>query len=72
MIWFPFLNLAGSSLTRSSVNKFLATETPTIEVGKGNLKLTFSVDQEKNTNYANSRSLVRNVHQRFLINAFDN
>ncbi|KAH7577125.1 hypothetical protein JRO89_XS01G0209100 [Xanthoceras sorbifolium] len=48
----------GSISTKSSVHTFQSTEKSTVEVGKGNLKLTFSSDQSKLTNYINSRSSV--------------
>ncbi|XP_062010431.1 probable alpha-mannosidase At5g13980 isoform X2 [Rosa rugosa] len=49
---------AGASSTRSSVYTFQSREKSTIEVGQGNVKLSFSTDQGKMTNYVNSRSLV--------------
>ncbi|PON50481.1 Glucan biosynthesis, periplasmic [Trema orientale] len=49
----------GSSSSRSSVYTFNTSEASTVEVGQGNLKLTFSTEQEKLTNYVNSRSLVK-------------
>ncbi|KAF4397582.1 hypothetical protein G4B88_027322 [Cannabis sativa] len=48
----------GSSSTRSSVHTFHTSEKSTVEVGQGNLKLTFSKDQNKLTNYVNIRSSV--------------
>ncbi|XP_027351852.1 probable alpha-mannosidase At5g13980 [Abrus precatorius] len=44
--------------TRSSVVRYQSSENSEFEVGQGNLKLTFSTDQEKCTNYVNIRSLV--------------
>ncbi|KAK4603125.1 hypothetical protein RGQ29_011909 [Quercus rubra] len=44
--------------TRSSVHRFQNSKKYTVEVGQGNLKLTFSTDQGKMINYVNSRSLV--------------
>ncbi|XP_062151727.1 probable alpha-mannosidase At5g13980 [Alnus glutinosa] len=50
--------LPGASSTRSSVYTFQRGEESTVEVGQGNLKLSFSTDQGKMINYVNSRSLV--------------
>ncbi|QCD96917.1 lysosomal alpha-mannosidase [Vigna unguiculata] len=44
--------------TRSSVATYKSSEKSKFEVGQGNLKLTFSTDQEKRTNYVNTRNLV--------------
>ncbi|KAK7311283.1 hypothetical protein RJT34_09317 [Clitoria ternatea] len=44
--------------TRSSVYTYQKSEKSTFEVGPGNLKLTFSTDQEKCTNYVNIRNSV--------------
>ncbi|WVZ05249.1 hypothetical protein V8G54_018595 [Vigna mungo] len=44
--------------TRSSVATYKSSEKSKFEVGQGNLKLTFSTDQEKCTNYVNIRNLV--------------
>ncbi|XP_014491295.1 probable alpha-mannosidase At5g13980 isoform X2 [Vigna radiata var. radiata] len=44
--------------TRSSVATYKSSEKSKFEVGQGNLKLTFSTDQEKCTNYVNRRNLV--------------
>ncbi|TKY62976.1 Alpha-mannosidase protein [Spatholobus suberectus] len=44
--------------TRSSVDTYKSSEKSKFEVGQGNLKLTFSTDQEKCTNYVNIRNLV--------------
>ncbi|KAK9272279.1 hypothetical protein L1049_002650 [Liquidambar formosana] len=49
---------AGSGSNRSSVHTFQRSEKSTVEVGNGNLKLTFSADQGKLTNYVNSKSSV--------------
>ncbi|KAL6143040.1 hypothetical protein ACLB2K_053739 [Fragaria x ananassa] len=49
---------AGASTTRSSVYTIQSKEKSTIEVGQGNVKLTFSTDEGKMINYVNSRSLV--------------
>ncbi|XP_061358592.1 probable alpha-mannosidase At5g13980 isoform X1 [Gastrolobium bilobum] len=43
---------------RSSVYTYQSSEKSRFEVGKGNLKLTFSTDQEKSTNYVNIRNMV--------------
>ena len=48
----------GVSSTRSSVYTFQSGEKSTIEVGQGNVKLSFSTDQGKMINYVNHRSLV--------------
>ncbi|XP_034706706.1 probable alpha-mannosidase At5g13980 isoform X6 [Vitis riparia] len=48
-----------STLTTSSVFTPRAMETSTVEVGQGNLRLTFSSDVGKMTHYTNSRSLVK-------------
>uniref|UniRef100_A0A7N2KY22 Alpha-mannosidase n=1 Tax=Quercus lobata TaxID=97700 RepID=A0A7N2KY22_QUELO len=48
----------GTGSTRSSVHRFQNSKKYTVEVGQGNLKLTFSTDQGKMINYVNSRSLV--------------
>ncbi|ESW33614.1 hypothetical protein PHAVU_001G084700 [Phaseolus vulgaris] len=44
--------------TRSSVATYKSSEKSKFEVGKGNLKLKFSTDQEKCTNYVNTRDKV--------------
>ncbi|KAL2320383.1 hypothetical protein Fmac_029352 [Flemingia macrophylla] len=43
---------------RSSVDTYESSEKSKFEVGQGNLKLTFSMDQEKCTNYVNFRNLI--------------
>ncbi|XP_061358608.1 probable alpha-mannosidase At5g13980 isoform X3 [Gastrolobium bilobum] len=48
----------GSGSIRSSVYTYQSSEKSRFEVGKGNLKLTFSTDQEKSTNYVNIRNMV--------------
>ncbi|XP_075643637.1 putative alpha-mannosidase At5g13980 [Castanea sativa] len=48
----------GAGSTRSSVHRFQNSKKYTVEVGQGNLKLTFSTDQGKMINYVNSRNLV--------------
>ncbi|KAL5581467.1 hypothetical protein UlMin_013909 [Ulmus minor] len=48
----------GVSSTRSSAHTFQTSDTSTIEVGQGNLKLTLSADKGKFSNYVNKRSLV--------------
>ena len=58
---FFSLFVAASTLTTSSVFTPRAMETSTVEVGQGNLRLTFSADVGKMTHYTNSRSLVCNV-----------
>lgn len=45
--------------TRSSVYAHQSREKSSI--GQGNLKLTFSTDQEKRTNYVNARNMVRDA-----------
>lgn len=50
--------VTGASTTRSSVYTIQSKEKSTIEVGQGNVKLTFSTDEGKMINYVNSRSLV--------------
>ncbi|XP_015893890.3 probable alpha-mannosidase At5g13980 isoform X2 [Ziziphus jujuba] len=52
---------ADSGSTKSSVYTFQSNENSTIEVGQGNLKLTFSSYQGKITKYSNSRSLVEDT-----------
>ncbi|BBH00579.1 Glycosyl hydrolase family 38 protein [Prunus dulcis] len=52
---------AGACSTRSSVYTFQGREKSTVEVGQGNVKLTFSTDQGKMTNYVNRRSLVEEL-----------
>ncbi|KAJ7971780.1 Alpha-mannosidase [Quillaja saponaria] len=53
--------------TRSSVHTYHGSEKPTIEVGQGNLKLAFSTNQGKLTNYVNSRSSVEKlIEQRYI------
>ncbi|KAM1014842.1 hypothetical protein ACFX14_044776 [Malus domestica] len=52
---------AGAGSTRSSVQTFQSREESTIEVGQGNVKLTFSTNQGKLTNYVNRRSLVEEL-----------
>jgi hypothetical protein len=49
-----FCLLSGS--TRSSVYTQQSHEKSSI--GQGNLKLTFSTDEEKHTNYVNARNMV--------------
>ncbi|KAJ1407827.1 Glycosyl hydrolase family 38, C-terminal [Sesbania bispinosa] len=44
--------------TRSSIHTYQSSEKSRFEVGQGNLKLIFSTDQEKYTNYVNIRSSV--------------
>ena len=46
--------------TKSSVYTFQSSENSTVEVGQGNLKLTFST-QGKVSKYINRRNLVRNA-----------
>lgn len=48
--------------TRSLVYTYQSGEKSRYEVGQGNLKLTFSTDQEKYNNYVNMRNLVCNTH----------
>ncbi|KAF5479242.1 hypothetical protein F2P56_000079 [Juglans regia] len=48
----------GASSIRSSLYQFQSGEKSSVEVGQGNLKLTFSIDHGKITNYVNSRSLI--------------
>jgi alpha-mannosidase len=61
------LLVVGASSTRSSVYTFHRREESTVEVGQGNLKLTFSTDQGKMINYVNGRSLVCNGPGSFMI-----
>ncbi|KAM0957802.1 hypothetical protein ACFX2C_023172 [Malus domestica] len=51
----------GAGSTRSSVQTFQSREESTIEVGQGNVKLTFSTNQDKMTKYVNRRSLVEEL-----------
>ncbi|XP_070672680.1 probable alpha-mannosidase At5g13980 isoform X2 [Malus domestica] len=51
----------GAGSTRSSVQTFQSREESTIEVGQGNVKLTFSTNQGKMTKYVNRRSLVEEL-----------
>lgn len=53
-----FSFVVGSRATRSSVHTFETTDENTVQIGKGNLKLTFSSDQGKRRNYVNSRTSV--------------
>lgn len=55
------LLVVGASSIRSSLYQFQSGEKSSVEVGQGNLKLTFSTDHGKITNYVNSRSLVCNA-----------
>ncbi|KAJ4729552.1 Alpha-mannosidase [Melia azedarach] len=48
----------GARSTKSSVQTFESSEKSTAEVGQGNLRLIFSSDRSKPTNYSNSRSLI--------------
>uniref|UniRef100_A0A5B7CBJ8 Alpha-mannosidase n=1 Tax=Davidia involucrata TaxID=16924 RepID=A0A5B7CBJ8_DAVIN len=50
---------AGASSTRSSVYSFQRGEKSNVEVGQGNLKLTFLTGEGKLTHYINSRSSVK-------------
>lgn len=59
--------VAGASSARSSVHTFQSSEKSTVEVGDGNVKLSFSTYQGKITNYVNSRSLVCNAPNGFII-----
>ncbi|KDP41855.1 hypothetical protein JCGZ_26873 [Jatropha curcas] len=57
---------AGARSSKSSMYTFQGSDQSTIEVGQGNLKLSFSADESKHTNYINSRSLVEeSVEQSF-------
>ncbi|XP_058003498.1 probable alpha-mannosidase At5g13980 isoform X2 [Hevea brasiliensis] len=51
----------GAHLTKSSAYTFRRSEQSIIEVGRGNLKLAFSADKSKHTNYINSRSSVEEL-----------
>ncbi|XP_044502294.1 probable alpha-mannosidase At5g13980 [Mangifera indica] len=51
----------GASSTKSSVHTFESSEKSSVEVGPGNLKLTFSSDQSKLINYTNSKSSVQEL-----------
>ncbi|XP_022879255.1 probable alpha-mannosidase At5g13980 isoform X1 [Olea europaea var. sylvestris] len=56
----------GASSARSSVHSLRRGEKSTIEVGHENLKLTFSAEEGKLTNYMNIRSLVNeSIQQSF-------
>lgn len=56
---------AGAHSSKSSVYTF-RSEKSAVEVGQGNLKLTFSADKIKHANYVNSRSSVKeSVEQTF-------
>ncbi|TQD70103.1 hypothetical protein C1H46_044363 [Malus baccata] len=59
--YLTFNCMAGAGSTRSSVQTFQSREESTIEVGQGNVKLTFSTNQGKLTNYVNRRSLVEEL-----------
>lgn len=61
------LLVTGTSSIRSSLYQFQSGEKSTVEVGQGNLKLTFSTNYGKITNYVNSRSLVCNAPNTFII-----
>ena len=62
-----YLLVVGTGSTRSSVHRFQNSKKYTVEVGQGNLKLTFSTDQGKMINYVNSRSLVCKVPDSSII-----
>ncbi|KAL1314516.1 hypothetical protein HN51_041317 [Arachis hypogaea] len=53
--------------TKSSVNTYQSNEKARFEVGQGNLKLTFSTDEETHSNYVNIRSMMdKQVEQKYL------
>ncbi|KAJ9132885.1 hypothetical protein P3X46_033710 [Hevea brasiliensis] len=52
---------AGAYSTKSSTYTFQTRDQSTIEVGQGNLKLTFLADESKKANYINSRSSVEDL-----------
>ncbi|XP_048233937.1 probable alpha-mannosidase At5g13980 isoform X2 [Ricinus communis] len=55
-----------ASSIKSAIHTFQRNEQSTVEVGQGNLKLTFSADESKQTSYINSRSSVEeSVEQSF-------
>lgn len=60
-ILIVLLIFAGASSTKSSVHTFESSEKSSVEVGPGNLKLTFSSDQRKLINYTNSKSSVCSI-----------
>ncbi|KAF5188202.1 Alpha-mannosidase [Thalictrum thalictroides] len=49
---------SGSLTTLSTIYTSLGSENDSLEVGQGNLKLTYAVDKGKLIHYTNSRSLV--------------
>ncbi|XP_022741323.1 probable alpha-mannosidase At5g13980 [Durio zibethinus] len=56
----------GAGSTKSAIYKFQRDERSAVEVGEGNLKLTFAVPQANLINYINSRNLVKeSVEQSF-------
>ncbi|XP_043724653.1 probable alpha-mannosidase At5g13980 isoform X2 [Telopea speciosissima] len=57
---------AGSSAIASTLHTSAGSENGTIEVGQGNLKLIYSIDEGKLTQYINSRSSVKaSLHQSY-------
>ncbi|KAF9618950.1 hypothetical protein IFM89_002945 [Coptis chinensis] len=57
----------GSFSTLSTMYSSLGNENDTIEVGQGNLKLTYAVGARKLTRYSNSRSLVNtDINQSYI------
>lgn len=57
---------AGASSARSSVCTYQRGENSTMEVGQGNLRLSFSVEEGKLTHYKNTRNLVCNVLESYM------
>uniref|UniRef100_A0A2P2KS65 Alpha-mannosidase n=1 Tax=Rhizophora mucronata TaxID=61149 RepID=A0A2P2KS65_RHIMU len=52
---------AGAFSTKSSVHTFQGIDKSTLQVGQGNVKLTFSADKWKCTNYVNDRNAVKEL-----------
>ncbi|XP_042519982.1 probable alpha-mannosidase At5g13980 isoform X1 [Macadamia integrifolia] len=64
---------AGSSAIASMSHTSAGSDKGTIEVGQGNLKLIYSTDEGKLTEYINSRSLVKaSLHQSYSFYAGSN
>ena len=65
-----YLSVVGTGSTRSSVHRFQSSKKNTVEVGQGNLKLTFSTTQGKMINFVNSRSLVCNAPKSSIVTCY--
>ena len=65
-----YLSVVGTGSTRSSVHRFQSSKKNTVEVGQGNLKLTFSTTQGKMINFVNSRSLVCNAPESSIVTCY--